>query len=55
MKYNVWITLKKFGIVSGEVIIAGLLAYGFKQPWFLAVAPFLEAIRNYLEHYKNKA
>jgi hypothetical protein len=53
-KYNVWITLKKFGIVAVEVFIAGAFAYWANEPFLLVIAPFLEAIRNFLKNYQNK-
>jgi hypothetical protein len=54
MTYNWKKTLLKFGIVAGEVVIAGVFAYWADAPWLLAIAPLLEAIRNFLKHCKKK-
>lgn len=49
-KYNVWITLKKVGIISVEILLAGWLAYAYEKPEFFALVPILEGLKNYLKH-----
>jgi hypothetical protein len=49
--YNWLITLKKFGIIAAEVVIAGLISYATEDPRWMALVPFLEAIRNIVKHW----
>ncbi len=50
MNYDIKKTIKKFIIVSLEVIIAGLIALETQRPEFLALVPLLEALRNIAKH-----
>jgi len=50
MRYDWKITAKKFGIITTEVLIAGLLAEATDIPALLALVPFAEALRNYLKN-----
>ncbi len=50
MKYEIKKTIKKFVIISIEVIIASIIAIQTERPEFLALVPVLEALRNVLKH-----
>ncbi len=50
MKYDIKKTIKKFVIISVEVIIAGVIALETQRPELLALVPILEAIRNIAKH-----
>lgn len=52
-KYDWKKTAKKAGIIAGEIIIAGTIAYLTDYQLFLAIVPALEALRNYWKH-RNK-
>lgn len=52
MKYKFSKTLKKFGIIAFEVIVAGFLVYLTDYQICLAIVPVLEALRNYVKHRK---
>jgi len=49
-KYEFKKTLTKFLIITGEVIVAGLIAYLTNNGLYLFLIPTLEAIRNYFKH-----
>jgi len=49
-KYKFSITLKKFGIIALEVVIAGLISYFTENALFLGIIPLLEALRNWIKH-----
>ena len=49
-KYNPSKTLKKFLWASLEVLIAGLIMYLTDDARYIAIVPFLVALRNFLEH-----
>ena len=50
MVYKINKTLAKVGIVAAEIIVAGTLAYITGRAEFLALAPILEGILDYLKH-----
>lgn len=49
-KYDWKKTVKKGLRIAAEVILAGLLVYVTEEPAFLAVAPLLEMLYNYVKH-----
>lgn len=51
--YDWLITLKKFGIAAAFVIVAGLASVYGNNQWYLAIAPILAALENYLKHRKD--
>ena len=51
--YNWKITLKKFLISAAIIILTGLLAVGFNNPWFIALVPFIEALLNWLKNHNK--
>jgi len=54
MKYKFSKTLEKFGITAIEVVIAGVISYFGNSPWWLVIAPLMEAVRNFIKHYDGK-
>lgn len=48
--YDWKITLKKIGIAAAYVIIAGLASVYGSNPIYLAIAPALAGLENYLKH-----
>jgi hypothetical protein len=50
MVYDYKKTLKKFGIVLVESLIAGALAFVSGTPELMFLVPVFEALRNYLKH-----
>jgi len=50
MSYDYKKTIKKFLIISAEIILAGILVYIENDLWYLSFVPILEAARNYLKH-----
>ena len=50
MGYDIKITLKKVGMHAIFVVIAGLASIYGNNPIYLAIAPILTAIENYLKH-----
>jgi hypothetical protein len=49
-KFNWKKTLFKFGKSGVYVVIAGLAAVYGNSTWYLAIAPVLVALENYLKH-----
>lgn len=49
-KYDVKKTAWKFAKAAAYVIIAGLAVKYGNNPYYLAIAPLLAAIENYLKH-----
>ena len=49
-KYDWKKTVNKGVRIAVEVILAGLLVYVTEEPAFIAVAPVLEMIYNYVKH-----
>jgi len=43
-------TLKKIGIQAAIVFLAGLAAVYGQSQWYLAIAPLLTGLMNYLKH-----
>lgn len=53
MTYDWKKTGMKVAIVSGEIIVAGLLWWVTNNPTWIVVAPLLEGILDYLKHKDN--
>lgn len=49
-KYDWKKTAVKAGIVAGEVIVAGVIAYIADNPALIFFAPIFEAVLDYLKH-----
>jgi ABC-type sulfate transport system permease component len=52
-KYNWKITATKFGIVTAEIFVSGVIVYLTDIQAFLFLVPFAEAARNYLKNRNN--
>lgn len=49
-KYDWKKTAKKVGRVTAEIVLAGILVYITDNPAFIAVAPILELLYDYVKH-----
>ena len=50
MAYDISITINKFAWSLAEIILAGLAVVYGNSPYYLAIVPLLEALRNYIKH-----
>jgi len=53
MKYKVKKTVEKFLWASVLVVIAGIASVYGNSPYYLALVPIFEAIKNYVKHRKD--
>jgi len=53
MAYDIKITLRKAGIQAVFVIVAGLAAVYGENPLYLAIAPALEGLVNWIKHMND--
>lgn len=52
--YNWKKTLKKFVVVSVEIVLAGSVVYLTDNMMWLGLVPILEGLRNWVKHYLIK-
>lgn len=50
MAYQIKKTLEKFLWAFGEVVIAGVISVYGDSPYYLALVPIIEALRNWIKH-----